>query len=76
MNSIAAHHAEIDAFEANADWFDANMPDWADRERYGVDLLGEGDFALSDDTLDVVPDEDWDAFFEMTYVDPAERLLA
>lgn len=42
--------------------------DWFERESFGERFLSERDFPVSEDTTD-----DWDFYFEVSYVDPAER---
>lgn len=63
------------AQQANAEWFDANMPAWEDAERFGDTLLSERDVAVMFED-EPVSASDWDAFLEMTFVDFAERDLA
>lgn len=48
--------------------------DWEVREQWGERFLSERDFAPD---VEVVgpSDEDWQAFLEMSWVDPAERVL-
>lgn len=58
--------------ESFADEFGA---DWEMREDFGVRFLSERDFAPEDVDEEAVSDEDWQAFLEMSWVDPAERDL-
>jgi hypothetical protein len=46
---------------------------WFERSEHGERFLSEGDFALDTHEADMVSESDWDAYFEMTFVDPAER---
>lgn len=62
--------AEVDAA---IDFFDQYVPDWQERERFGVTLLDERDFALDDPESDAVSNEDWEAFLADSWTDPAER---
>lgn len=48
--------------------------DWEMREQHGERFLSEWDFAPDVD-VDGPSNEDWDAFLEMSWVDPAERWL-
>lgn len=48
--------------------------DWEAREGFGDRFLSERDFAPDVDT-DTPSEDDWQAFLEMSWVDPAERDL-
>lgn len=75
---IDRYLAEQERAEAQAEALmadlDAAMPWWETAEQESL-MLTEGDFPLYDDTLDALlpSDDDWAAFIEDTYVDPAER---
>ena len=77
MTSIATHIATYEASERHAEFFDVEFPGWETREvdpeasRY----VSEWDMPVAEIDADAVSDADWDAWFEMTYVDPAERVL-
>lgn len=73
---IDRYLAEQDRAEALVADLDAAMPWWEIAEQESL-MLTEGDFPLYDDTLDALlpSDDDWAAFIEDTYVDPAERDL-
>lgn len=63
------------AADAAAVAMDDFAPGWEVREDFGVRFLSEGDFALDAPDADAVTDDEWSAFLEDTYVDPAERWL-
>jgi len=65
--------AEYDYADEAALAMDDFAPGWEEREEYGVRFLSEGDFALDSPDSDAVSEDDWQAFLEMSYVDPAER---
>lgn len=48
------------------------FPGWEVREAHGERFLSEWDMPVSDEDPHAVSDEDWHAFLEMTYSDPAE----
>lgn len=78
FNATAAHSTVTgyDAAEAQALAFEADFgADWESREQFGERFLSERDFALDSPDADAVSDEDWAAFLEMAWVDPAERWL-
>lgn len=61
------------ADEARVEWFDQNMPEWDVREGYGERFIGEGDFPVEPATVAGLPTtEDWEAFAEANWSDPAE----
>jgi len=47
--------------------------DWFERENFGTRFLSERDFPLDVVDADAPTAEDWDFFYETTFVDPAER---
>jgi hypothetical protein len=54
---------------ARQDDVEANIgTDWFEREQYGERFLSERDFPIAEAVAD-----DWDFYFEVSYVDPAER---
>lgn len=63
-----------EAQQAQAERWDNETPWWEDSERWGDTLLSESDVA-DPDPFEPVSDEDWNAFLEMSWVDPAERDL-
>lgn len=73
MTSLATFLDRLDNDAAAVDYFDSILPGWEDRERFGDTLLSETDFAPDAHEADLVSNEDWDAFIEMTWTDPAER---
>ena len=74
FNTFFANESALIAEEAYAAKFDADFPGWEDRERWGETLFSESDMAPVV-AHDHVSDEDWNAFLEMSWVDPAERDL-
>lgn len=57
--------------EAAAEAIEFDFPDWRVESEMGDRFLTEFDFEPGEsDDLPTV--EDWEAFFEMTWVDPAE----
>lgn len=72
--TLNAYLAQMDADAAAVDYFDALLPGWEDRERFGDTLLDERDFPLDDHEVGAVSDDDWAFFIESTYVDPFERV--
>lgn len=73
--TLNAYLAQQDADAAAQEFFDAILPGWEDRERFGDTLVSEDDFPLYDSSVDEgrVSDEDWQAMAEALWVDPAER---
>lgn len=76
MTSLTAYLAEYDRMAEQQDAMvrdlDVYVPDWQEREQYGERYISEDDIAdVNDD--EGIPNEDWDAFIEMMFVDPAER---
>lgn len=79
FHTTAAHiaffmgEATVAAHEADIAWLDSHVTDWETAEQRDR-FLSERDFPL--DTLEAdlgfPSNEDWDAYFEMTYVDPSE----
>lgn len=74
FNTFAATVTGYDAAEAHALAMDEFVPGWEVREDFGIRFLSERDFA-PDVEVDGPSDEDWSAFLEMSWVDPAERML-
>lgn len=62
------------AADAAAVAMDDFAPGWEVREQFGERFLSERDFA-PDVEVDGPSDEDWAAFLEDSWVDPAERWL-
>lgn len=61
------------ALDAYVDQFDALMPDWQEREAYGDRYLTETDFPVAPAEVVHLPTtEDWEAFREANWSDPAE----
>lgn len=54
------------------DFFDWAMPNWEVRESYGDRFIGEADFPVAPPVVAGPTVADWDAYREMTYVDPFE----
>ena len=62
------------ALDAYVDQFDVDMPGWQEREAYGERYLTETDFPVEPATVAGMPTtEDWEAFAEANWSDPAER---
>lgn len=62
------------ALDAAVDQWDDMMPGWQDREAYGVRFIGEADFPVAPAEVPENPTtEDWEAFAEAHWSDPAER---
>lgn len=63
----------VAADEARVDFFDANFPEWEVREGMGDRFLSEQDFPVEPATVAGLPtSEDWEAFAEANWSDPAE----
>lgn len=75
MTSIATHIARYEASERAHEAFDVDFPGWEVRELAVEDrpFVSESDVRVEDIDDGPVSDADWQAFLEMSWVDPAER---
>lgn len=61
------------AAEEYRDFFDFTYPEWEVREGMGDRFLTEADFPVEPAAPAGVTVADWDAYREMTYVDPFDQ---
>lgn len=72
IQSIHPDNPALIAAEEYRDFFDAMVPDWETRQDMGTRFLTEADFPVEPPAPSGVTVADWDAYREMTYVDPYE----
>lgn len=62
------------AAEDYADFFDFAFPGWEVRQDMGERFLSESDFPVEPPAPHGVTVDDWEAYREMTYVDPWDMM--
>lgn len=69
--SLSPAHSDMVA--AHVDHFDAILPNWFEREAYGVRFMGERDFPIADVEESDMSLTDWEFVAEMMWTDHRER---